>query len=447
MRKLFSVIISIVLLIVITACQPRLVIYPLPDNKPTVTVPSGNPVSSESQLLSEIAEGNDVYLSSSFAISAPLSIPAGVTIDGNGNSLTIDSSVQPATNGQFITIVANNVAIKNLTIVYDGEAKGNNNHILKINGATADTPVENIILENLVIDGNGNAAGLNLTGTKNVILRNVSVSNTKNVPLAISKSTGVTIIGGDYDNGDISLGGANYKFADIQINWEPDNDWQGNCEVTFEGLPEDVVVYASTDVDGKAANHTINGLGDGKYYPSKSEGGMYYNAPADWTWIGLAFADESASDYFTDAFYGWGDSDTAITVSDGTMTLPSVFANFWMNLKDGINTMKVGETYRISFKVAGLVNTTLTANLNLYDGKSSIDSWSISGIQNGWNTVTFTYSARNEYDNVQLNNGTEIERTATDSLLTNAETIYGQFVFVPVNGETVTIDDFCYQEI
>ena len=307
MRKLFSVTVAIVLLMIITACQPRLVIYPLPDNRPSVTVPSGNPVSTESQLLAEIAEGNDVYLSSSFAISAPLSIPEGVTIDGNGNSLSIDSSVQPATNGQFITIASNNVTIKDLTIVYNGEAKGNSNHILKINGAAADVPAENIILEDLVIDGNGNAAGLNLTGTKDVTLKNVSVSDTKNVSLAISKSTGVTIIGGNYDNGDISLGGANYKFADIQINWEPDKDWQGDCDIKFEDLPEDVVVYATTDVDGKTANHTITGLGEGRYYPSESEGGMYYNAPADWKWMGLAFADESASDYFTDEFYGWGD--------------------------------------------------------------------------------------------------------------------------------------------
>lgn len=446
MRKLFSVTVAIVLLMIITACQPRLVIYPLPDNRPSVTVPSGNPVSTESQLLAEIAEGNDVYLSSSFAISAPLSIPEGVTIDGNGNSLSIDSSVQPATNGQFITIASNNVTIKDLTIVYNGEAKGNSNHILKINGAAADVPAENIILEDLVIDGNGNAAGLNLTGTKDVTLKNVSVSDTKNVSLAISKSTGVTIIGGNYDNGDISLGGANYKFADIQINWEPDKDWQGDCGIKFEDLPEDVVVYATTDVDGKTANHTITGLGEGRYYPSESEGGMYYNAPADWKWIGLAFADESASDYFTDEFYGWGDGETSITVSDGTMTLPSSFANFWMNLKDGINTMEVGKTYRISFRVAGLSSETLTANLNLYDGKSSIDCWSISGIQNGWNTVTFTYSAHDEYDNVKLNNGEEIERTG-DSKLSNADTIYGQFVFIPVNGETVTIDDFCYQEV
>lgn len=423
------------------------VTVPDDDNTPVVT-PSGEPVATEEALTAAIEAGKDVYLTAPIKMTKALSIPEGVTINGNGQTLTIDSNATPDAEGHFVSIRSNNVTIEDLNIIYNGSVKGSSNHIIKIAGTAPETPATGITLKDVSIDGKGNAAGLNLTGTSNVMLTNVTVKDTKNVPLAISKSTNVIINGGDYDNGELSLGGGDYKFADIQINWEPDNVWQGNCTVTFNNIPEDVVVYATTDKDGKTADHTINGLGEGKYYPSASEGGMYYQADPSWNWTGLSFNTEGDKEYFHDSFYNWEEGQKAPTVTEGSMTPnQDYFANFWMNI-NGMNTMEVGKSYRISFRVTGASSSNnLDCSLQLYDGNTNIDTWPITITDDGWKTVTFKYNARNEYTDVKLietNTEKTIERSS-NKITEDTNTIYGQFVFN--KNDSVKIDDFCFEEI
>ena len=67
-------------------------------------------------------EGDTVRLLSDVTVDGAVSVPAGVTLDGNGRSLTLSVNLE---RGAFVTAGkdANNVTIKNLTVNTNGKAK------------------------------------------------------------------------------------------------------------------------------------------------------------------------------------------------------------------------------------------------------------------------------------------------------------------------------------
>ena len=240
-----------------------------------------------SSLAAAVAKGGNILISGNVEITDILNIAVdGTTITGTGNaSITITSATKANYSTGLINVNADSVTIKDLAITYSGTALNYRTHILKASYSSDGNSLTDFHLSNVSLDPKGNAAGLNLHGVT-AILDNVTVANGLNVALAITDST-VSINGGDYDNGDLTLGAGDYQFADIQINLSTatGTSYAGEpSTVTFTDLPEDVVVYATTTIGETTAAHTINGIGEPTSFLSldQKETGDYYQIPEDW---------------------------------------------------------------------------------------------------------------------------------------------------------------------
>ena len=175
-------------------------------------------VEDATSLTEALLNGGEILVTDNISIENGFSIAVdGTTLRGmDGTSITISTATAQTGSVGLISITANSVAIENLDIVYDGSQLNSGNHILKASYATNNTPITGLQIKDVDFNPNGNAAGLNLHGVT-ATLDNVTVADGLNVSLTITDST-VTVNGGNYDNGEISLGGADYQFADIQIN-------------------------------------------------------------------------------------------------------------------------------------------------------------------------------------------------------------------------------------
>ena len=84
---------------------------------------NGNDVAAYETLaeaLEKVVSGQTIALLEDISYDKKLSIPTGVTLDGNGKSITATSEI---TSGAFIEVTTNNVTIKDLVVNTDGKAK------------------------------------------------------------------------------------------------------------------------------------------------------------------------------------------------------------------------------------------------------------------------------------------------------------------------------------
>ena len=84
---------------------------------------NGNDVAAYATLdeaLNNVTSGQTIALLENISYDKKLSIPAGVTLDGNGKSITATSEI---TSGAFIEVTTDNVTIKDLVVNTDGKAK------------------------------------------------------------------------------------------------------------------------------------------------------------------------------------------------------------------------------------------------------------------------------------------------------------------------------------
>ena len=111
---------------------------------------------------------------------------------------------------------------------------------------------------------------------------NIAVSPVASVSV-IPEYIAPSFVSGSFDNGDISVGGGAYKFADIQINYNAGDKFYDNktSSVTF-GEIGDSVVYSTEAPNG---GNIVNGLGEGIRFVNTNEAGYYYNAPSDWDYL------------------------------------------------------------------------------------------------------------------------------------------------------------------
>ena len=264
-------------------------------------------VSSEESLTAALARGGEIVITGGFTVSDTATLAVAV----DGTHIYSTSSSNPvvvlnhvAANGvNMISVTADDVVIEGVDFSFTGDntAATSSSHILKAlyDGEEA---ITGLVIRDAVFKL-GTGAGLNLHGTRNADLDNVTVEGSdesRNVALTISDSTGLTV-SGSFDNGTISVGGGNYKFADIQINYSEGDAFYDNkvSSVTFEDIG-DSVVYAT---EASTGENVINGLGEGIRFVNTNEAGYYYNAPSDWDYLMSADAKTELRETYVPALF------------------------------------------------------------------------------------------------------------------------------------------------
>ena len=174
------------------------------DGKYTVTVAenmtvkimdaNGNDVAAYATLaeaLTHVTSGQTIALLDNIQYSGKVSIPKGVTLDGNGKSITATSEI---TSGAFIEVTTDNVTIKDLVVNTDGKAKhgiqfycteGGELNSVTVNGGSYTSVIVNgstdIRIENCTLNpGSGAYANIEYAmGSGVTTVPSVTVSNPK----------------------------------------------------------------------------------------------------------------------------------------------------------------------------------------------------------------------------------------------------------------------------
>lgn len=234
-------------------------------------------VSNETALIAALSNGGNIEIAGDIVASS-----SQLSVVKDGTHIFSTASTKPVVTGT-IAITADDVVIENVDFKYGGTGSSSSSHILKAS-YDGETAIDGLVIRNAVFTL-GEGAGLNLHGTRNAVLENVKVdgsNESKNVALTISDSLNL-YVSGSFDNGDISVGGGAYKFADIQINYNAGDKFYDNktSSVTF-GEIGDSVVYSTEAPNG---GNIVNGLGEGIRFVNTNEAGYYYNAPSDWDYL------------------------------------------------------------------------------------------------------------------------------------------------------------------
>ena len=236
--------------------------------------------------LAAAKDGDTIKLLKDLESSAAITIPAGVTLDGDGKTLTyIGGNVETPSNGAFLTAGGENVTIQNLTVETKNQIKhGVQFYSVKsgklsgvtVNGGTYTSVIVNnsqkIILEDCVLNSNGYtnieyAVGSNIA---DMVVPSLTVDNVTFKPAGetgaplmiwVDKSTVAqikTVIGGNPTDKDvvakIKENVTNKNPGDVVITVGLSNDTVSNETVSGAGYPS-TTSYAITV--SKADNGTV----------------------------------------------------------------------------------------------------------------------------------------------------------------------------------------------
>ena len=237
--------------------------------------------------LAAAKDGDTIKLLKDLESSAAITIPAGVTLDGDGKTLTYTGgSVEAPSNGAFLTAGGENVTIQNLIVetkdqikhgvqfysVKSGKLSG-----VTVNGGTYTSVIvnnsQNIILEDCVLNSNGYtnieyAVGSNIA---DMVVPSLTVDNVTFKPAgengkpfmiwADKDTVGriVTVLGGQTTEADavakIKENVTNKNPGDVVISVGLENGTIDNETVDGEGYPSGSTSYAITV--SKADNGTV----------------------------------------------------------------------------------------------------------------------------------------------------------------------------------------------
>ena len=237
--------------------------------------------------LAAAKDGDTIKLLKDLESSAAITIPAGVTLDGDGKTLTYTGgSVEVPSNGAFLTAGGENVTIQNLTVETKNQIKhGVQFYSVKsgklsgvtVNGGTYTSVIvnnsQNIILEDCVLNSNGYtnieyAVGSNIA---DMVVPSLTVDNVTFKPAgengkpfmiwADKDTVGriVTVLGGQTTEADavakIKENVTNKNPGDVVISVGLENGTIDNETVDGEGYPSGSTSYAITV--SKADNGTV----------------------------------------------------------------------------------------------------------------------------------------------------------------------------------------------
>lgn len=176
------------------------------------------------------------------------------------------------------------------------------------------------------------------------------------------------------------------------------------------------------------------------------------NGPEQKSLVIDSFTD-SDDQYFTDAYYGWGDSAAKeITVTDGKLVVTSAdsFLNFWMNGPKNSFGLVDGGSYQIKVTATPSSADSLNFSIQLYDGGAeigkSIRSCGITGLtaeQENEIVVDFTFENNDFTGTYTVNDGEAQTITLSGDAFVDPEVVYGQFV---IWGDG-TISSFSYKGV
>ena len=233
--------------------------------------------------LAAAKDGDTIKLLKDLESSAAITIPAGVTLDGNGKTLAYTGgSVDTPSNGAFLTAGGENVTIQNLTVETNNQIKhGVQFYSVKsgklsgvtVNGGTYTSVIvnnsQNIVLENSTLNSNGYAnieyaVGSNIS---DVVIPSLTVDNVTFKPAGengepfmiwADKDT-VARIKGESSEEDavakIKENVTNKNPGDVVISVGLENGTIDNETVDGEGYPSGSTSYAITV--SKADNGTV----------------------------------------------------------------------------------------------------------------------------------------------------------------------------------------------
>ena len=244
---------------------------PIPENEGVAEI-NGKYYKTLGDAIASVGDGDTIKLLKDLESSTAITIPAGVTLDGDGKTLTYTGgSVEAPSNGAFLTAGGENVTIQNLTVETKNQIKhGVQFYSVKsgklsgvtVNGGTYTSVIvnnsQNIILENCVLNSNGYtnieyAVGSNIS---DMVIPSLTVDNVTFKPAGetgaplmiwVDKDTVArikTVIGGNPTDEDV--------VAKIK-------------ESVTNKNPGDVVISVGLS-DGSVDNETVSGVG----YPSGS---------------------------------------------------------------------------------------------------------------------------------------------------------------------------------
>ena len=218
--------------------------------------------------LAAAKDGDTIKLLKDLESSAAITIPAGVTLDGDGKTLTyIGGNVETPSNGAFLTAGGENVTIQNLTVETNNQIKhGVQFYSVKsgklsgvtVNGGTYTSVIvnnsQNIILENCVLNSNGYtnieyAVGSNIA---DMVIPSLTVDNVTFKPAGENGEP--FMIWADKDTVARIKGASSEENAVAKIK-----------ENVTNKNPGDVVISVGRS-DGTIDNETVDGEG----YPSGS---------------------------------------------------------------------------------------------------------------------------------------------------------------------------------
>ena len=218
--------------------------------------------------LAAAKDGDTIKLLKDLESSAAITIPAGVTLDGDGKTLTYTGgSVEVPSNGAFLTAGGENVTIQNLTVETKNQIKhGVQFYSVKsgklsgvtVNGGTYTSVIvnnsQNIILEDCVLNSNGYtnieyAVGSNIA---DMVVPSLTVDNVTFKPAGENGEP--FMIWADKDTVARIKGASSEEDAVAKIK-----------ENVTNKNPGDVVISVGRS-DGTIDNETVDGEG----YPSGS---------------------------------------------------------------------------------------------------------------------------------------------------------------------------------
>ena len=120
--------------------------------------------SSFTDAITNAQSGDVITLAKNLESETVITLPAGVTLDGNGYTLSYNNTESTPTNGAFITATGNNVVIKNITLDLDGIKHGVQFYCT--NGGK---------IENATING-ANWTAVQVNGAQNIELINTTLN-------------------------------------------------------------------------------------------------------------------------------------------------------------------------------------------------------------------------------------------------------------------------------
>ena len=328
-KTIISIIGIAVMLLAITACQPRIVWVPgLGGNNDGQTTKEPVEVSTPEDMMSELQQGNPVKLTAPMEASDFAGIPDNSEIDGNNQEISVPTEGASPNGGAWVLpkgLKLSN-AIIDVTTAEGASIQGRANDdvqppfVVLINN-------DGVELTNVKFIMDASVAGINVYQADNVKLENLEFEGAMaKAPINITDST-VTLAGSYTKGTDYNSGWYEDSFV-VQVNGQ-DGDVNEASTVTFsnatgidavwqeeviaDGAEHNPAIVGTPAADGQSQ---IKGLGDGYTYifsiTSTAKGWMWAPKESAASLL-LPFFENPAHERFFNRLNGFEDPTMVVT--------------------------------------------------------------------------------------------------------------------------------------